>query len=117
MKVTRVFPDPTGETHFGEVDIELKEAGIIGSLSEPIPAQSIIFRTNEPEYDYDWHCAPARQLVVLLDGVIEIEVSDGEKRTFCGGDILLVEDVTGKGHRTRHVEPRERRSLFIVLDQ
>jgi len=47
------------------------------------------FRRNEPGYDYDWHLAPQRQFIMLLDGVIEIEVSDGERQTFRRGDILL----------------------------
>jgi len=38
-------------------------------------------------------------------------------RTFRGGDILLMEDIVGRGHRTRHLEARERRSVFIVLDE
>ena len=76
----------------------------------------MIFRTNEPGYDYDWHPAPQRQFIALLDGAIEIEVSDGERRTFRGGEVLLLEDTAGRSHRTRNVEPHERRSLFIVLD-
>ena len=117
MKVTRIYADERGESHFGENDFELHDAGAIGNLSEPIPARSVVFRTNEPTIDQDWHVAPRRQLVVLLDGVIEIEVSDGSRRTFGGGEVLLVEDTTGKGHRTLNVEKRVRRSIFIVLDQ
>jgi len=116
MKVTRVYADEQGESHFDDMEIELRDAGPIGCLSEPIPAQSVIFRTNEPGYDYDWHPAPQRQFIVLLDGAIEIEVSDGGRRTFQSGEILLVEDTTGRGHRTRNIEARERRSLFIVLE-
>ena len=116
MKVTRVFADEQGESHFAQEQIELTDAGPIGHLSQPIPAKSVIFRTNAPGYDYDWHVAPQRQFIVLLDGAIQIEVSDGERRTLRGGEILLVEDTTGKGHRTRHIEPRERQSVFIVLE-
>jgi hypothetical protein len=116
MKVTRVYADAAGETHFEEVEVPVRDAGKIGRLSDPIPAKSVIFRTNDPDYNYDWHNAPARQYIVLLDGEIELEVSDGEIRRFRGGDILLMEDVVGKGHRTKHVNPSERRSLFIVLD-
>jgi hypothetical protein len=116
MKVTRVYADERGESHFGEVDVALDDAGPIGRLSKPIAAKSVIFRTNDPGYDYDWHTAPARQFIVLLDGAIEIEVSDGGRRTFHGGEILLMEDTTGRGHRSRHVEPRRRRSVFVVLD-
>lgn len=116
MRITRVYADEHGESHFADEDIQLRDAGTIGHLSEAIPATSVIFRKNDPGYDYDWHVAPRRQFIVLLDGAIEIEVSDGTRRTFRGGEVLLVEDVTGRGHRTRHVEPRERRSLFIALD-
>ena len=116
MTITRVYADEQGESHFADQEIELQDAGPIGYLSEPIPAQSVRFRRNDPGYDYDWHVAPQRQFIILLDGAIEIETSDGARRTFHGGDILLMEDTAGKGHRTRHVEPRERRSIFIVLE-
>lgn len=116
MKITRVYTDEHGESHFADAEVELKDAGSIGHLSDPIPARHVILRRNDPGYDYDWHVAPSRQFIVLLDGVIEIETSDGERRTFQGGEILLMEDTTGRGHRTRHVEAKERHSVFIVLD-
>lgn len=116
MKVTRVYSDVRGESHFQEVDIELFDAGPIGWLSARQRASGIVFRENAESYDFDWHNAPARQYVVLLDGNIELEVSDGETRRFTGGDVLLVEDTTGRGHRTRTVDGRRRRSLFVTLD-
>lgn len=116
MTVTRIYSDPTGESHFEEIAINLVDAGAIGRLSAPQPVASVIFRENDPGYDYDWHTAPRRQYIVLLDGEIEIEVSTGEKRRFAAGQILLVEDTTGKGHRTRHTRPQRRRSLFIPLE-
>jgi hypothetical protein len=116
MRVTRVYCDEAGESHFDEKDIELRDAGAIGRLSEPIATRSVVFRMNDPDYDYDWHVAPQRQFIVLLDGEIEIEVSDGSRRALRGGEILLMEDTSGKGHRTRNVEARERRSLFIALE-
>lgn len=116
MKVTRVYADAAGDSHFAELDIPLQDGGTIGRLSEHHPVKDIIFRENDGDYDYDWHCAPQRQYIVLLDGAIELETSDGEKRRFGGGDILLVEDVSGRGHRTRTVNSRPRRSLFVTLD-
>lgn len=116
MKVTRVYADSSGESHFEELDVPLQDAGTIGRLSERRPVTGIIFRENDADYDYDWHCAPQRQYIVLLDGEIEIETSDGDRRRFHGGDILLVEDVSGRGHRTRTVNNQPRRSLFVTLD-
>jgi len=117
MKVTRVFADAAGESHFDTLDIELEDHGPIGRLSERQPVGSVIFRENDADYDFDWHNAPQRQYIVLLDGEIEIETSDGEKRRFRGGDVVLVEDVDGRGHRTRTVNDQPRRSLFLPLDR
>ena len=116
MKITRVYTDAEGESHFDDLLIGLRDAGPIGYLSEPFPAKEILFRRNDPGYDYDWHSAPRRQFIVLLDGAIELQVSDGERRIFHGGEILLLEDTHGRGHRTRNLEPRERHSVFIVLE-
>jgi quercetin dioxygenase-like cupin family protein len=115
LKITRIGVTSGGGSSFEEVDIELTDAGEIGRLSEPFAASSVTFRENDPDYDYDWHCAPRRQFIVLLDGEIEVEVTSGEKRRFTGGDVVLVEDTTGTGHRTRTVGGRWRRSLFIPL--
>lgn len=82
-----------------------------------VSALSVIFRENPPDYDYDWHRAPQRQLPVLLDGAIEIEVSGGERRAFSGGELLLLEDTTGRSHRTRTTDGRSRRSLSIPLPE
>ena len=116
MKITRLYADSDGESHFGEVKADLRDMGQMGRLSERFPVKSLIFRENDADYDYDWHNAPQRQYIVLLDGEIEIEASDGEKRIFRGGDVLLVEDITGKGHRTRVTNDMPRRSVFITLD-
>ncbi len=115
FNITRIYSDPKGESRFEEFTISLEESGEIGFLSERIPAKDIIFRKVKPKYDYDFHTAPQRQFIILLDGEIEIETSLHEKRTFKGGDILLVEDTGGKGHKTRNLQDRERKSVFITL--
>ncbi|MGV3587884.1 MAG: hypothetical protein ACO1OF_12835 [Adhaeribacter sp.] len=115
FRITRVFADENGESHFENISKPLATAGDIGFLSEPEAVESIIFRKVLPTYDYDFHRAPARQYIILLDGEIEIETSLGEKQIFKAGDILLVEDTTGKGHRTRNLLPAVRKSIFVTL--
>ena len=115
MRITCVALTPSGGSCFTEREISLDDAGEIGRLSAPVAATSVVFRENDPDYDYDWHCAPQRQLIVLLDGEIEVEVTSGETRRFAGGDVILVEDTSGTGHRTRSLTSAPRRSLFIPL--
>lgn len=88
---------------------------MIGDLSRKFPVKSIQFRESPPDYDWDFHHAPQRQFILLLDGEIEITTSLGEKRIFRGGDILLAEDTTGKGHKTRNLKKELRKSVFIEL--
>jgi hypothetical protein len=115
MKVTRVYSDENGESRFDEIDVPLFNKGEIGYLSESVAVKSLQFRKVPPDYDYDFHNAPQRQYIVLLDGGVEIETSLGEIRRFQTGEILLVEDTAGKGHRTRNLAKRERTSIFIHL--
>ncbi|MGN6342354.1 MAG: hypothetical protein ACTHML_15375 [Ginsengibacter sp.] len=115
FNVTRIYSDGEGDSHFEDVTIPLTDAGSIGKLSTGIAAKEIIFREVAPSYDYDFHNAPQKQYIILLDGEIEIETSLGNKRTFKPGEVLLVEDTTGKGHKTRNLQPIQRKSVFITL--
>lgn len=116
FKITRIFNDRSGESHFEDIEIPLEDNGEIGFLSGEIPVDKVIFRKVKPDYDYNFHTAPQRQYIILIDGEIEIETSMGEKRTFKGGDVLLAEDIEGKGHRTRNLQNRERKSVFVTCE-
>jgi len=113
VKITKIVNDTKGESHFRDCMIDLKDNGSIGRLSKAFSAKSIIFRENDAHYNYSWHTAPRRQYIVMLDGKISIQVSDGEIRNFCGGDVFIVEDTKGKGHKSKSIDGKPRRSLFI----
>ncbi len=115
--ITRVYSGEDGESHLEDVEIPLKDLGAaIGALSKLEPATGIVFRETQGDYDYDFHNAPRRQYVINLDAAVEIEVGDGTRRILGAGEVLLAEDTTGRGHRSRAVDGRPRRSIFITLD-
>ena len=113
--IVRIYSDDQGESHFQDVSIALTDRGIVGKLSDEVKTKNLIFREVEPSYDWDFHTAPQKQYIILLDGEIEIETSLGDKRIFKPGEILLVEDTTGKGHKTRNLKAIKRKSIFITL--
>lgn len=115
MKLHRIYTGEDNHTHFGTITIDLNDQGEIGCLSDRFPAESVIFRTNEGTYDFDFHHAPQRQLIVLLEGEIESENILGETRRYKAGDIVLVEDTWGSGHKTKSIDGQHRRSLFIPV--
>jgi hypothetical protein len=63
--------------------------------------------TEQPKDAADWlaHVAPERQWVILLSGRAEVSTSDGERREFAPGAVVLFEDITGKGHLSTPLTP------------
>lgn len=116
MKITRLYTGEDNESHFEDIDIDLHDGGDIGELSEKVNATGIIFRRTGADYNYDWHNAPRRQYIIMLDGSVDVEIGDGTVRRFSTGDILLVEDTTGRGHISRSVDNKPRTSVFVTLE-
>jgi len=117
VRVTRIYTGDDDESHFEDVEIDLKNLGAIGRISEQVPVTGLMFREVEGDYDLDFHTAPRRQYVVNLDAAVDIVVGDGSRRRIGPGEILLAEDTTGRGHKSIAVDGRPRRCLFIALDE
>ena len=115
MKITRIYTGEDNESHFEDVEIPLASGNYAGLISKSVAAKDVIFRETGPDYDLDFHQAPRRQYVVNLTGSVEIEVGSGEKRILGPGSILLAEDTTGRGHKSRAVNNETRQCLFIEL--
>jgi hypothetical protein len=116
----RVYADDVGETHFEDVEVrrERRESrtGTVDEVTTPIPVEGLVFRLVVSEAsDTEPHNAPRRLFIVQIDGSVEVEVSDGEKRVFGPGSVLLVEDTTGKGHITRSLTGGPRATLVAAL--
>lgn len=116
MRVTRLYTGSDLQSHFEDFEVEMDDHGPIGHLSARHAVGGLIFRHTDADYDYDWHNAPQRQYIVILEGALDVEVGDGTRRVFGPGDIVLAEDTTGQGHISRAVNGQPRRSLFITLD-
>jgi hypothetical protein len=106
LKYVRVYSDSIGETHFEDLEINLDEIDF-APPAPPIYTSDLISSTNYgflsvlPGWESDWHPTPQRQFIIYLSGIIEAEVSDGEIRRFGPGSITLVEDISGKGHKSK----------------
>ncbi|HUN57046.1 MAG TPA: hypothetical protein VMU41_02950 [Candidatus Binataceae bacterium] len=109
MKVTRFFATAEGESRFEEVEIPITdprrdEFGFVMHQSGAFTSPSIRFVELPVGLDQGWHHAPARQIVVLLKGTMEVGTSDGQKRQWSAGTAVIADDLTGKGHVTRVIE-------------
>jgi hypothetical protein len=120
MKCLRIYATPDGESHFGEVEIPTVERSIFPDsapfeLSAHYPASRIRFtRIPAGMRDVAWHRVPEPVLTVRLDGSVEYETSDGERRHVAAGSFVLIEDTEGRGHISRH-SPQAQTVLWISL--
>jgi len=98
MGTFRLYTGPDGQGRIDTIDIEKKADWLKG-----LPTTQISFSVWPVGRFLDWHPAPRRQFVIILQGQLEIGLGDGSKHVFGPGDARLVEDTTGQGHTTRVV--------------
>lgn len=106
-KVVRIFSTPDGESHVEDL--------VISPTAGAVPVTSMtagVYRgsgTRKP----DWHNAPRRQFAINMTGELEVELSGGKRRKIGAGDLVFLEDVTGRGHVTRPLGPIT--NLFLIV--
>ena len=108
MKFTRLYCDTAGSSRLEDVEVAFASAdfappGPPVDVASAVPASAHLFIRADAGWFDPAHPAPARQFMILLSGVVEVEAS-GESRRFTAGDVVLVEDTAGPGHSTLVVE-------------
>lgn len=102
-RVLRVYADAEGNSQLQELPITTKPGRIAMAKTVPVTGMNYAeYKSSETE---DWHRAPGRQFSISLSGEIEVEVSGGKRHAIHPGDIVFLEDLTGKGHVTRILSP------------
>jgi quercetin dioxygenase-like cupin family protein len=109
LKYVKILADDSGETHFEDEELVMTEA----SYAPPAPpvwvgpqgkATGVTIVAFPPGWYGDFHPAPKAQWMMIMTGAIEVEVSDGEKRTFTAGtadSFAYLDDKGSKGHISR----------------
>ena len=116
MRIHNLYEDESGESHWRDIEVEWTGMTPGGPISDREHASGVIFRQMPTEYDLDWHPAPRKQYVIHLDGTGVITASDGEARVIKAGEIMLLEDVNGKGHRSKNISGSPYHVVFVALD-
>ena len=96
MGTFRLYTGPDGQGRIEKIDVEHKADWLKG-----LPTSQISFSIWPVGRFLDWHPAPRRQYIINLDAGVQLTASDGESRVIGAGEVILVEDTSGKGHRGR----------------
>ena len=102
----RIYADDAGESHFGALSFDMAERNFappappfwVSRMDEAVRQGFLVVPAG---WVGDLHPAPVRMWIFLLDGEMEFETSDGERRALVPGATLMLDDTRGKGHRSR----------------
>lgn len=117
MKIARLYTTEAGVSRFQEIEVPMAHAKL-GAFKDsalqtkPCPSPSVRLIELPQGLSENWHNASARQIVMVLSGVIEF-VTDTDTRRCSRGEALIAEDMTGRGHLTSVIEGPAR--VMIVL--
>ena len=88
----------------------------LGQIVEAPAGQRHHLSRGAADLRFDWHPAPRRQYIINLDAGVEITASDGQARKIGAGEVVLVEDTTGKGHLSKALDGKIRNCIFVPIE-
>jgi len=103
----RLYADEGGDSHFEEAVTELNPASYAPpaaplNVAHFLTATDCIFVGTPVGWGGENpHPSPRRVVICTLQGEYEVVASDGTRRRFPAGSLLLAEDTRGSGHSTR----------------
>jgi quercetin dioxygenase-like cupin family protein len=115
IMITRLYTGSDGQTHEDRIEIRLTSSTIYSEAesSEAVRvSQAQFFRLPKGKVQ-DWHNPAHRQYVVTLTGQGEVEIAGRQKIPINPGRVILLENVTGKGHITRSTGSEDL-TFFVV---
>lgn len=106
LPVAKIIAGDDGVTRYADVSFKWSPFASDGRAAFVTPlmeAEQVGYLRLEKGFDAGFHPAPKKQYVMVMQGVMEVETGDGEKRQFTPGTVLFVTDTTDPGHKTRVV--------------
>jgi hypothetical protein len=106
IEYVRIYADSDGCSHFEVKNINLESK----DYAPPAPplntsvaeaANQSVFLELPVGWYGDWHPTPVRQWLIVMSGECEFEAGDGDRLIRKAGDVVLLDDTSGKGHQTQ----------------
>jgi hypothetical protein len=101
----RIYADADGCSHFETKSLEMASTNYAPPAaplftSALAPANNSVFLELPVGWYGDWHPTPVSQWLILMTGECEFEVGDGSRCRKKAGEVVRLDDTTGRGHCT-----------------
>ena len=120
-KYIRLYSDEAGESHFEDLEVDLIPLDFAPpaaplNIAQFLPVAQSFWVGAAPDWEgVVAHPSPRRQIFCTLRGSYQVAASDGSVRHVDTGDILLLEDTSGKGHSTQVTSSSELLIFAVTL--
>ena len=107
MIYAEIYADGNGVSHLRDIEVSFSPSDF--ASKERLVSRSDFqlaeagFVSIPSFWDSGWHNSPGDGFAILLQGSVEIEVGNGEVRSFSPGDVWRSTDISGRGHISRVV--------------
>ena len=120
LTYTHLYSDANGVSHFKAEQLDFKPLpGATASQSLTMHAlagaQGATFLRLAKGAVEDWHVAPRTQFVIGVQGESEVTTGDGKTLHVKPGDIVLMDDTKGKGHKTAAVGAEDHVAMVVPV--
>ena len=120
MRYTHIFTLANGETSCGWVSTELKNADFVKNsqqvaIQDFVDAKNIKFCGLDKGCDGEWHNSPIKQFVIGVSGAIQITCGDTSQVIVSTGDVVLLEDLMGKGYNTEEISNESWNGVLVEI--
>lgn len=115
FKILHLYGGEDGESHLEIKDLP-RTGGTPGrSVQTRLYATDVEIGDTLPGDFIDFHGVSTPRLLIVLAGQLEVGLGDGSKHILSKGDIVLANDVTGRGHTSRTIGTEPLRILTVRL--
>ncbi|MFS0851098.1 cupin domain-containing protein [Novosphingobium panipatense] len=115
FRVLHMYGGADGESHL-EIKALPRTGGVPGrSVQTRLYATDVEIGDALPGDFIDYHGVSTPRFLIVLAGQLEVGLGDGSRHILSKGDIVLANDVTGRGHTSRVIGTEPVRILTVRL--
>lgn len=115
MRVMHMYGGADGESHMEVIELPRTAGGDGHFVQSRLRATDVEIGDALPGDFIDWHGVSTPRFLIVLAGQLEVGLGDGSKHILSKGDIVLADDVTGRGHTSRTIGTEPVRILTVRL--
>lgn len=115
FRVLQVYGGEDGESHLAIKELPRTGGAPGKSIQTRLYATDVEIGDTLPGDFIDYHGVSTPRFLIVLAGQLEVGLGDGSKHILSKGDIVLANDVTGRGHTSRIIGTEPVRILTVRL--